>query len=303
MSVMTRALHPADLWPGIKAHFGKAYKQMEKQYTRYFDDKSSDKAYEEFVESTTFGLPDIKNEGQSIRFDTDSEGYKTRMTNVVYGLGWMASREEIEDNQYESRAARRSRNLAYSMAQSKEIIHAAHFNNGFSGSYVGGDAVAFFSTAHPTFAGNKANKPTVDADLSEAALEDMLIDIRLMTNSRGLKMYFRGRELVVPSQLSFVAERLLKSEKQSGTANIDIIAVRSSGMLSKGYSVWDYLTDPKAWFLMVDNVPEGLVTLQRRKLEMDQDNDWDTENAKAKATERYVSGWVDWRCAWGNQGS
>jgi phage major head subunit gpT-like protein len=300
---MTRALHPADLWPGIKAHFGKAYKQMEKQYTRYFDDKSSDKAYEEFVESTTFGLPDVKNEGQSIRFDTDSEGYKTRMTNVVYGLGWMASREEIEDNQYESRAARRSRNLAYSMAQSKEIIHAAHFNNGFSGSYVGGDAVAFFSTAHPTFAGNKANKPTVDADLSEAALEDMLIDIRLMTNSRGLKMYFRGRELVVPPQLSFVAERLLKSEKQSGTANNDINAVRSSGMLSKGYSVWDYLTDPKAWFLMVDNVPEGLVTLQRRKLEMDQDNDWDTENAKAKATERYVSGWVDWRCSWGNQGS
>lgn len=301
--VMTRALHPADLWPGIKAHFGKAYKQMEKQYSRYFEDKSSDKAYEEFVESTTFGLPDIKNEGQAIRFDTDSEGYKTRLTNVVWGLGWMASREEIEDNQYESRASRRSRNLAYSMAQSKEIVHAAHFNNGFSASFTGGDGVALFSTAHPTLAGNKANKPTVDADLSEASLEDELINARLMTNSRGLKMYFRARELVVPPQLGFVAERLMKSEKQSGTANNDINAVRSSGMLSRGYSVWDYLTDANAWFLMIDNVPEGLVTLQRRKLEMEQDNDFDTENAKAKATERYISGWVDWRCVRGTSGA
>lgn len=300
--VMTRALHPADLWPGIKAHFGKAYKQMEKQYTRYFEDKSSDKAYEEFVESTTFGLPDIKNEGQAIRFDTDSEGYKTRLTNVVWGLGWMASREEIEDNQYESRASRRSRNLAYSMAQSKEIVHAAHFNNAFSSSFVGGDAVALCSTAHPTLAGNKANRPTVAADLSEAALEDERINIRLMTNSRGLKMHFRAKELVVPPQLEFTAERLLKSDKQPGTGNNDVNANRAISM-SGGYSVWDYLTDPKAWFLTVDNVPEGLITLQRRKLEMDQDNDWDTENAKAKATERYISGWVDWRALWGVPGS
>lgn len=298
---MTRALHPADLWPGIKAHFGKAYKAMEKQYTRYFEDKSSDKSYEEFVESTTFGLPDIKNEGQAIRFDTDSEGYKTRLTNVVWALGWMASREEIEDNQYESRAARRSRNLAYSMAQSKEIVHAAHFNNGFSSSYLGGDGVALFSASHPTLAGLKANKPTVSADLSEAALEDERINIRLMTNSRGLKMYFRAKELVVPPQLEFVATRLLKSEKQPGTANNDVNANKAVSM-SGGFSVWDYLTDAKAWFLMVDNVPEGMVTLQRRKLEMDQDNDWDTENAKAKATERYISGWVDWRAVRGIQG-
>jgi hypothetical protein len=299
---MTRALHPADLWPGIKAHFGKAYKQMEKQYTRYFEDKSSDKAYEEFVESTTFGLPDIKNEGQAIRFDTDSEGYKTRLTNVVWGLGWMASREEIEDNQYESRASRRSRNLAYSMAQSKEIVHAAHFNNAFSGSFLGGDGAALCSVSHPTLAGNKANRPTVAADLSEAALEDERINIRLMTNSRGLKMHFRAKELVVPPQLEFTAERLLKSDKQPGTANNDVNANRSISM-SGGYSVWDYLTDAKAWFLTVDNVPEGLITLQRRKLEMDQDNDWDTENAKAKATERYISGWVDWRSLWGVPGS
>lgn len=302
MSVISRAAHPADLWPGILAHFGKTYKEMPKQYSRYFEDKTSDKAYEEFVESTTFGLPDIKYEGQSIRFDTDSEGYKTRMTNVVWGLGWMASREEIEDNQYESRAKRRSRNLAYSMGQSKEVQHASHFNNGFSGSYLGGDGVAFFSTAHPTLAGNKANTPAAAADLSEAALEDQRISIRLMTNSRGLKMYFRAKELIVPPQLEFTAERLMKSEKRPGTADNDVNANKSISM-SGGYSVWDYLTDTNSWFLLVDNVPEGLVTLQRRALEMAQDNDWDTENAKAKATERYISGWVDWRCAWGVQGT
>jgi len=302
MAVITRSLHNSDLWPGIKAHFGKTYKEMPTQYVRYFTDMTSDKAYEEMVESTTFGLPAIKNEGQAIQYDTDGEGYKTRFTNVVYGLGYMVTREEVEDNQYESKSKRRSRSLAYSMKQNKELIHAAHFNNAFSSSYVGGDGVALCSTSHPTLAGLKANKPAVDADLSEASLEDETINIRLMTNSRGLKHYFRPKELVVPPQLLYVAERLMKSEKQSGTANNDINAIRSSGAISNGYSVYDYLTDPDAWFLLID-VPEGLVTFQRRAMELDQDSDFDTENAKAKATERFVSGWAEWRCVWGSQGN
>lgn len=302
MAAITRSLHPADLWPGIKAHFGKTYKEMPAQYSEIFTDKTSDKAYEEIVEGTTFGLASVKNEGQSIVYDTDGEGYKTRFTNVVYGLGFIVTREEVEDNQYESKAKQRSRSLAYSMKQTKELIHAAHLNNAFSGSYLGGDGASLCSTAHPTVAGNKANKPSVDTDLSEAALEDEIINIRLMTNSRGLKHYFRPKKLIVPPQLTFIAERILKSEKQSGTANNDVNAIRSTGMIPGGYMTYDYLTDPDAWFLMID-VPEGLVTFQRRALELDQDNDFDTENAKSKATERYVSGWADWRAVWGSQGA
>lgn len=296
--VITRSLHPSDLWPGILAHFGKTYKQMPKQYTQLFEDKSSDKAYEEFVESTTFGLPSVKGEGQPITYDTDGEGYKTRLTHTVFASGYVTTREEIEDNQYESKGARRSRALAYAMGQNQEIQHASHFNNGFSSSYQGGDGVAFFSTAHPTIAGNKANKQAVDAALSEAALEDMLIDVRLMTNSRGLKHYFRGKKLIVPPALEYVAARLLRSDKQSGTANNDTNV--HQGM---DYMVWDYLTDNAAWFLMTEGVPEGLVNLVRRKVQIEQDNDFDTENAKTKATYREVSGWVDWRCAWASQGA
>ena len=302
MPVITRSLHPADLWPGIKAHFGKTYKEMEGQYSMVFSDKTSDKAYEEIVESTTFGLPAIKNEGQAIGYDTDGEGYKTRFTNVVYGLGFMVSREEVEDNQYESKAKQRSRSLAYSMKINKELIHAAHFNNAFSGSYLGGDGASLCSVSHPTLAGNKANKPAVDTDLSEAALEDEVINIRLMTNSRGLKHYFRPKKLIIPPQLGFQAERILKSDKQSGTANNDINALRSMSAIPQGYMIYDYLTDVDAWFLTID-VPEGLMTFQRRALELDQDNDFDTENAKSKATERFVSGWADWRAIWGSQGA
>lgn len=302
MSVITRATHPSDLWPGIMAHFGKTYKEMESQFSMIFADKTSDKAYEEMVESTTFNLAVVKNEGQAISYDTDGEGYKTRLINVVYGLGYNVSREEIEDNQYESKAKRRSRALAYSMKQTKELIHASIFNNAFSGSYLGGDGASLCSTAHPTLAGNKANKPAVDADLSEASLEDETINIRLMTNSRGLKHYFRPKKLIVPPQLNYVAERILKSEKQSGTANNDVNALRSSGAISGGYMVYDYLTDADAWFLQID-VPEGLVTMQRRAIEFTDDSDFDTENAKAKATERYVPGWGDWRGIWGSQGN
>jgi hypothetical protein len=302
MTVITRAAHPSDLWPGIMAHFGKTYKEMETQYSMVFEDKTSDKAYEELVESTTFGLAVVKNEGQAIQYDSDGEGYKTRLINVVYGLGYNVSREEIEDNQYESKAKRRSRALAYSMKQTKEIIHANVFNNAFSSSFAGGDGAALCSTAHPTLAGNKANKPAVDADLSEASLEDEIINIRLMTNSRGLKHYFRPKKLIVPPQLHFVAERILKSTLQPDTANNNVNAIKSTGAISGGYMVYDYLTDADAWFLSID-VPEGLVTMQRRKIEFGDDSDFDTENAKAKSTERYIPGWGDWRGIWGSQGN
>jgi hypothetical protein len=303
MPVITRSNHPSDLWPGIMAHFGKTYKEMETQYSKIFEDKTSDKAYEELVESTTFGLAVQKTEGGAITYDTDGEGYKTRLTNVVYGLGYMVTREEREDGQYESKSKKRSRALAYSMKQTKELIHAAIFNNAFTaGATAGGDGAALCSTAHPTLAGNKANKPAVDADLSEAALEDETINIRLMTNSRGLKHYFRPKKLIVPPQLLYVAERLMTSEKRPGTADNDPNAIKSTGAISGGYMVYDYLTDPDAWFMQID-VPEGLVTMQRRAIEFTDDSDFDTENAKAKSTERYIPGWGDWRGVWGSAGA
>jgi phage major head subunit gpT-like protein len=302
MAVETRSLHPAHLWPGVKAFFGLTYKELPKQYEKVFETLKSDKAYEEIVETTGYGLPVKKNEGQSIAYDLSGEGYKSRLTHVVWALGMMVSREAIDDNQYKSLSEQKARALAFSMRQGAEVVHANIFNRAFSGSYVGGDGVAMCSTAHPTTSGNQANTPTVAADLDEAALEDALIDIMLYKNNRGLQINVAPKRLIVPPQLSFIAERILKSDKQSGTANNDTNAVRSMGLLQEGAYVWRYLTGEDDWFIQTD-VPKSLIRYQRDAMELSKDNDFDTENAKSKARERYIAGWADWRGIHGVQGA
>lgn len=265
-----------------------------------FKEESSDKAYEEAVEVTSYGYASVKAEGQSIAYDTDGEGYKNRATHAVYGLGAVVSREAIEDNQYEKQGKRKSKSLAYSMRQTKEVVHAGIFNTAFSTTY--GDGAALCSTAHPTLAGNKANKMATDAALSEAALEDAQIELFLYTNSRGLRINVSPKKLIVPPQLAFEAKRLLASELRPGTANNDINATKAMGLIPGDFLNYRYLTNSTAWFLQTD-VPEGFVRYQRRALELQQDNDFDTENAKMKATERYVCTVNEWRAVWGSDGA
>lgn len=300
MSVTTRSAHPSLLWPGVKAIFGKTYKEIPMQCDMIFKEESSDKAYEEAVEVTSYGYASVKAEGQSIAYDTDGEGYKNRATHAVYGLGAVVSREAIEDNQYEKQGKRKSKSLAYSMRQTKEVVHAGIFNTAFSTTY--GDGAALCSTAHPTLAGNKANKMATDAALSEAALEDAQIELFLYTNSRGLRINVSPKKLIVPPQLAFEAKRLLASELRPGTANNDINATKAMGLIPGDFLNYRYLTNSTAWFLQTD-VPEGFVRYQRRALELQQDNDFDTENAKMKATERYVCTVNEWRAVWGSDGA
>lgn len=302
MAVQTRSLHPSLLWPGVLAHYGKTYKELPKQYTQVFETlEGSTKAYEEIVESTGYGLPTVKNEGQAVQYDLDGEGVKTRLTHAVWALGWIISREAIDDNQYKAQAEQKSTALAFSMRQGAEINHANILNRAFSGSYVGADGVALCSTAHLSAAGNWANTPTVNADLMESSLEDELINIMLIKNARGLQINVAPRKLIVPPQLSFVAERILKSDKQSGTANNDTNAIKSMGLLQEGAFVYRYLTDADNWFIQTD-VMKSLVRIQRDEMELSKDNEFDTENAKAKARERYLVGWADPRGIRGVQG-
>jgi phage major head subunit gpT-like protein len=301
MAVGTRSLHPSELWPGVKAFFGKTYKELPKQYSQVFETLTSDKAYEEIVETTGYGLAVQKNEGQAVTYDLDGEGYKSRLTHVVYALGWMVSREAIDDNQYKAQANRRSEMLAFSMRQTAEQVHANIFNRAFTSGYTGGDGALLCSTAHPTSSGNQANTPTVAVDLNEASLEDELVELKLMKNNRGLRINVMPKRLIVPPQLMFVAQRLLKSTGQSGTANNDLNAIKSMGYFSEGAFVYDYLTDTDAWFIQTD-VDKSLIRYQRDGMELSQDNDFDTENAKAKARERYIAGWADWRGLRGSPG-
>ena len=302
---ITRSNHPSNLWPGVKAWFGNKYDEYGKPYEAYFQMETSDKAYEEIAEATGFGLAAPKPEGASIQYDNDGEGYKSRFTNVVYGLGYIVTREAIEDGQYKTISERRSAELARSMNTTKCIVHANVLNRGFSGSYVGGDGVALFSASHPTLSGNQSNLLTA-ADLSESALESAVTAISTMKNARGHILGAMPKALIIHPSEMFNASRILDSELQSGaktdTTNTNNVNVLKAKGLVDMVIVDPYLTDSDAWFLTTD-IPYGLLSFNRRALEFTKDNDFDTENAKAKATERFATGWADWRGCFASAGA
>jgi hypothetical protein len=282
------------------AHYGNAYNAYPPEWSRIFEKRTSRKAYEKIVETSGFGLAPIKTEGAPIQYDTDAEGVTTTLTPIVYGLGWMCTREEDEDGQYPEVSARRSKALGKSMRTTAEMVHASVLNLGFSSN--GADGVPLFSTAHPTPGGNQANKASADADLSEAALEDALTTIAAAKDRRGLPIVLRPMKLVVASGAQFNAQRILGSRLRAGTANNDTNAIRDMGLLDGGVVVNHYLTDPDAWFILTD-ADEGLLSIWRREATQEQDNDFDTENLKAKSTMRFSAGYGDWRVAYGSAGA
>lgn len=302
MSVISTGNIAKLLWPGLNARWGANYTEFPKEYTDLVDVFSSDMTYEEDQEVTGFGLAPIKAQGAATVYDTMEQGITSRYTHIAYSLGFIITREAIDDNQYEKIGMQRTGSLAFSMRQTKENVVANMYNRAFSSSYTGADGVALLSTAHPTIAGNQANKASTDADLSEAALEDMVILIGQAQNSRGLRISLQAQSLHIPVQLQFEAARILKSVQQNDTANNAINALRSMGAFPNGVKVNHYLTDTDAWFIRT-NAPEGLKLFQRTEAEFKQDGDFDTDNLKYKAYERYSTGWSDFRSLYGSQGA
>ncbi|MFK7942183.1 MAG: hypothetical protein AB8B85_04595, partial [Paracoccaceae bacterium] len=251
---------------------------------------------------TSFGLAPSKGEGGPITYDDHSQTNVAKFLHAVYGLGYKVTREEGEDNKYAELSRARSASLSFSMRQTKETVHANIFNRAFNASYAGADGKELLATDHPTRAGDQANELAVAADLSEASIEDMLIQIRNAKNSRGLKINLIGKKLIVHPNDMFEAKRILGSTLRSGTDHNDTNALREMGMLPEGVMVYDYLTDPDAFFIQTD-APAGLTSFTRRKIDLTQDNDFDTENMCAKATERYSMGWGDWRSLYGSPGA
>lgn len=302
MSVMTTGSHPKALWPGVHAFVMGKYDAHPKEYAEIFDVKSSKMAYEEDVEMSGFGLAAIKNEGGSTQYDSHSQGGIKRYTHVAYSLGYIVTREERDDNLYKSRAFNRGEMLAFSFVTTKETVSANVLNRAFNSSYVGLDGKELLATDHGTLSGDQSNELAVAADLSEASLEDILIQIQEAKNSRGLQVALRGQKLIVAPSESFNAERIMKSNLRSGTDFNDVNAIKSMGLLPGGICVNHYLTDADAWFVKT-NAPNGLTMFERQKYEFKQDNDFDTDNAKAKGYERYSVGWSDWRGLYGSPGA
>jgi hypothetical protein len=301
MSVITTGAHPKALWPGVRKFVMAEYTEHPVEYSQIFDMKSSEMAYEEDVETTGFGLAQSKAQGAAVIYDTHQQGYITRYTHVAYSLGYIVTKEERDDNLYQSRSFKRGKALAFSFRTTKEIVAANILNRAFNPNFTGGDGTRLINASHPTLAGNQSNLIPIAADLSEASLEAVLIQIMEATNARGLKIAIRGDKLIVPPALAFTAERIMKSSLQNDTANNAVNAIRSMGLLRGGVVVNHYLDDADAWFVKTD-VPDGLLGFNRQAFSFTQDNDFDTENAKAKGYERYTFGWTDWRGIYGSPG-
>ena len=296
---ISRAQLVKELEPGLNALFGLEYKSYANEHAEIFDTESSDRAFEEEVMLSGFANASVKPEGQGVQFDDAQETFTARYTNETIALAFAITEEAIEDNLYDRLASRYTKALARSMANTKQVKAAAVLNNGFNANFAGGDGVALFATDHPTIAGTFSNELAVASDLNETSLEQALIDIAAMTDERGLKIAARGMKLIIPSALQFTADRLMKSEGRTGTADNDINAVRNMGMIPEGYTVNHFLTSAKKWFIKTD-VPNGLKHFVRSPIKTSMEGDFDTGNVRYKARERYVFGFSDPRGIFGS---
>ena len=302
MAVIATGNHPKALWPGVYAWFGARYQEHQAQYTKLFDIKSSNKNFEEMVQQTGFGLAPVKTEGAATAYDSHAQGYVSRGINVAYSLGYIVTREELADNLYEEVSMRRAGSLAFSMAQTRENVGANVYNRFVTAGYTGGDGVVLGSASHPTVSGNQSNILATPADFSEASLEDLTIQIMNATDFRGLKISLTVKSLIVPTALVYDTERVVKSSLRVDTANNDINAIKSMGVVPE-VVVNNYLTDSDQWFIRTNGVEGGICWFDREQVEFTKDTDFDTDNAKAKAYMRFVPFWGDWRAVYGSQGA
>ncbi len=300
---ISRAQLLKELLPGLNALFGLEYQKYGEEHKEIFDQESSERSFEEEVKLSGFSAAPVKDEGAAISYDNAQEAWSARYNHETIALGFSITEEAMEDNLYDSLSSRYTKALARAMAYTKQVKAAAVLNNGFNNSYVGGDNVELFSTAHPLVSGGtNSNEPSTNVDLNETSLEAAIIQIAGWTDERGLLIASRPLKMIVPPNLQFVATRLLETELRTATADNDINAVRSMGAIPQGYTVNHFLTDTDAWFLKTD-VPNGLKHFVRTPMQTSMDGDFDTGNARYKARERYSFGWSDPLGMWGSQGA
>ena len=299
---ISRAQLVKELEPGLNALFGLEYKNYANEHSQIFDTENSDRAFEEEVMLSGFGNAGVKPEGSSVNYDAATETFTARYTHETLALAFSITEEAIEDNLYDRLASRYTKALARSMANAKQVKAANVLNRGFNSSYTGGDGLELFSTAHVIVSGTEQNELSTAADLNETSLEQAMIDIAALTDERGLKIAAKGVKMIVPSAGQFTAERLMKSQGRVGTADNDINAIVSMGMIPQGYRVNNYLTDTDAWYIITD-VPNGMKHFDRAPLKTSMEGDFDTGNVRYKAMERYVFGASDPRGIYASPGA
>ena len=289
---VSRAQLLKELLPGLNALFGLEYSRYGEEHKEIYDEETSERSFEEEVKLSGFSQAPVKAEGAAIAYDNAQEAFTARYTHETIALGFSITEEAMEDNLYDSLSARYTKALARSMSYTKQIKAAAPLNNGFT-TYLSGDGVTMFSTAHPlTNGGVNSNRPSTNTDLNETSLEAAVIQIAAWTDERGLLIAAKPKKLIIPPALMFVATRLLETELRVDSADNTINALKNNGSIPGGYTVNHFLTDTNAWFLTVD-IPNGMKHFTRTALNTSMDGDFDTGNVRYKARERYSFGVSD----------
>ena len=290
-----------ELEPGLNALFGLEYSRYENQHAEIFSTETSDRAFEEEVMLSGFASAPTKQEGAGVVFDQAGETFTARYTHETIALAFSITEEAIEDNLYDRLAARYTRALARSMSNTKQVKAASVLNNAQKTSgFNGGDGVSLINNAHPLATGGTfSNVLATAADLNETSLEQSLIDISSFVDERGLKIATQGRKMIIPKELQFTAERIMKSPQRVGTADNDINAIANMGMVPEGYRVNNFLADTDSYFLITD-APNGFKHFIRSPIKTAMEGDFDTGNVRFKARERYSFGFSDPRCVFGN---
>ena len=300
--VITTGSHPKALWPGVHDFWGQVYDERPKEYSDLYEEGTSDQAYEEDVQITGFGLAPVKPQGQALSYDSEVQGPVTRYTHIAYALGYICTYEELRDNLYEQVSMRRAKANAFSINQTIENVAAFLYNNAFVTTYFStGDGIALISTVHVnTTGGTYSNELSPSADLSEAALEDMCIQIMGTQNDRGLLISIMQNSLHIPRQEWFNANRILKSALQSDSVTNNINVLKSTNAFPGGIKLNHFFTNSSYWFVRT-NCPNGMQMFWRDRPMFDQDNDFDTKNAKAATYMRFSIGATDPRGIFGSQ--
>ena len=302
MAIISTGSHPKALWPGVKAWFGVGYGEHPEEFRDLYEMATSEQNYEEDVQMSGFGLMPVKQQGNATTYTGQVQGYVPRYTHVAYSMGYIVTYEELKDNLYEKVSGSRAKALGFSKRQTKENVAAQPYNRAFNSSYVGGDGVELCATTHPSAVGSQSNELATAADISEVSLEDLLIQIMGAQDYKGNMISLMGNSLIVPRQLWFEANRILKSTLQNDSAMNALNVLRSTGSLPGGIKVNHYLTDSDAYFIRT-NCPDSMKMYQRDGYDLKQDNDFDTDNAKSKTYDRYCAGWSDWRGLYATAGA
>lgn len=300
---ISRAQMLKELLPGLNALFGLEYSRYGEEHKEIYENETSERAFEEEQKLSGFSAAPVKAEGSAIEYDNAQEAYTARYTHETIAMGFSITEEAIEDNLYDSLSARYTKGLARAMAYTKQVKAANVLNRAFNSSYTYGDGKVLCATDHPLVSGGtNSNRPSSGADLNETSLEAAIIQLSNWTDERGLLIAAKANKLIIPADLMFVAERLMKTNNRVGTADNDINAIKSMGVVPGGFSVNNFLTDTNAWFLTTD-VPNGLKHFTRAPMATSMDGDFDTGNARYKARERYSFGVSDPLGIFGSPGS